>query len=540
LVQNITSHTYKAAVYLRLSKEDDDLINKSTKNESNSISNQKALILNILASTPDTTLYDLYIDDGYTGLNFNRPAFQRMKRDLFDGNANMVIVKDLSRFSRDYIEAGQYIKTIFPSLNIRFVSILDHYDSLASTQSELNLLIPVKNFVNDNYSRDISCKIRSNQDIMRKNGLYIGSYVSYGYKKMITDKNKIVPDEYAAAVVKKIFAWKLNGMNSNTIANKLNRLGIVPPSEYKRTLGINYKTGFQTNLLPQWSAVSVTRILKNKIYIGTLEQGKRKKINYKLDLIKEKTEAEWFVIPDHHEAIISKNDFENVSRLFHMDIRKGSQNKLVSLFSGLLFCGDCGQTMVRRTNSSINISYITYICSTYNKSLGCTNHRIKETFLYEIILNIIRINISLSNLIDSLTINNIVKQENSDININDKEILARYNDLDHCIQMKQGLYNDLQKNIISENEYLIFEKIYLCKIEKLKQEVHFLRDEVNYLFNKNNSNKEWLKQIAAEGNITKLDRNNLFSLVKKIILYEKKRIEIIFKYQDVYQSAQQK
>ena len=178
--KNNSFKSYTAAVYLRLSKEDGDLSAKSDKLESNSIANQKALILKELESMPDVTLYDIYIDDGFTGLNFDRPAFCRMRNDIYDGKINMVIVKDLSRLGRDYIESGRYVKKIFPSLNIRFVSVLDHFDSLTATQSDMNLLIPIKNFVNDNYSRDISGKVRSHQEVMRENGLYVGAYVAYG------------------------------------------------------------------------------------------------------------------------------------------------------------------------------------------------------------------------------------------------------------------------------------------------------------------------------------------------------------------------
>ncbi len=200
--------SYMAAVYLRLSKEDEDLSLRSDKTESNSIANQKALILKELNSMPDVTLYDIYIDDGYTGLNFDRPEFRRMCNDIYDGNVNMVIVKDLSRLGRDYIDSGRYVQKIFPFLKVRFVSVLDQFDSLTASQSDVHLLIPVKNFVNDNYSRDISGKVRSHQKVMRENGLYTGAYVAYGYKKSESDKNRIVPDEYAANIVRRIFAWK--------------------------------------------------------------------------------------------------------------------------------------------------------------------------------------------------------------------------------------------------------------------------------------------------------------------------------------------
>ena len=182
------------AVYLRLSKEDGDL-DTAGKSESNSIQNQKALILNFLKKLPNVKIYDIYVDDGYTGTNFDRPDFKRMKRDFLEGRVNMVVVKDLSRFGRDYVEAGNYVRNIFRNLNIRFVSVLDHFDSLTATSTDYNLLLPVKNFVNDQYSSDISTKVRGNQGAMREAGKYIGPYVGYGFLKSPQDKQSALAED---------------------------------------------------------------------------------------------------------------------------------------------------------------------------------------------------------------------------------------------------------------------------------------------------------------------------------------------------------
>lgn len=306
---------YKAAVYLRLSREDEDVALKNGKWESNSIANQKSLILDKLESFSDIISYAFYIDDGYTGLNFERPQFQKMREQIINGTVNMVVVKDLSRLGRDYIEVGRYIKYFFPFYQVRFVSVLDHYDSLTATPTDRNLLIPVKNFINDSYSRDLSEKVRSHQKIMRENGLFVGSFVPYGYKKMEQNKNKIVSDAYAAEIVKQIFRWKLEGMSARHIAEQLNHLGIDSPSEYKRKMGSHYQCVFQTNVKAQWSAKTVLRILRNRIYTGVLEQGKTEKVNYKLKKTIRKSEAEWIVKENNHEAIISSSDFDRVSEL---------------------------------------------------------------------------------------------------------------------------------------------------------------------------------------------------------------------------------
>lgn len=529
--------SYMAAVYLRLSKEDEDLRESKDKKESNSIANQKALILKAMESMPNVTLYDIYIDDGFTGLNFERPSFQRMCEDIYNGKVNMVIVKDLSRLGRDYIDSGRYVKKIFPSYHVRFVSVLDHFDSLTATQSDVNLLIPVKNFVNDNYSRDISGKVRSHQEIMRENGLYIGAHVAYGYKKLEKDRNKIIPDEYAADIVRKIFDWKLKGLSSAAIAEKLNGLGVAAPSEYKRQLGGNYKCGFQKNAKAKWSAVSINRILRNKIYIGVLEQGKREKVNYKLDKVVEKPETEWAVKENTHEAIISKADFENVAKLLNLDTRKSPDEETLFMLSGLMFCGECGRSMVRRCNRYKDKQNIYYICATYNKGKGCSRHSIGQSVVEDILLDAIKRHIKHVVKLDKLL--TLIKENEvdyDDVVANDREILAKYQELDQCKKVEMALHRDLAAGIISINEYEQFKDNFAHKSAEIEETIRKLQAEIETVFKEGLFANEWIDTFTKTGNITSLDRSTVLSLVEKITVYEENRIEITFKYQDEYET----
>lgn len=529
--------SYLAAVYLRLSKEDEDLREIKDKKESNSIANQKALILKTLESMPDVTLYDIYIDDGFTGLNFERPNFQRMCEDIYNGRVNMVIVKDLSRLGRDYIDSGRYVKKIFPSYHVRFVSVLDHFDSLTATQSDVNLLIPVKNFVNDNYSRDISGKVRSHQEVMRENGLYIGSHVAYGYKKLETDRNRIIPDEYAADIVRKIFDWKLKGLSSASIADKLNELGVAAPSEYKRQLGGNYKSGFQKNRRAKWSAVTINRILKNKIYIGVLEQGKREKVNYKLNKIVEKPESEWAVKENTHEAIISKADFENVAKLLNLDTRKSPEEETLFMLSGLMFCGECGRSMVRRCNRYKDKQSIYYICATYNKGKGCSRHSIGQSVVEDILLDAIKRHIEHVARLDELLSTIRDREVNyDDIVANDREILAKYKELDQCKKVEMSLHRDLAAGIISIKEYEQFKNNFAHKSAEIEATIRKLQEEIETVFKEGLFADEWIDTFTKTGNITSLDRSIVLSLVEKITIHEENRIEITFKYQDEYET----
>ena len=236
---------YNCATYLRLSRSDGD------QQESNSIKNQRALLNDYMGKHPELHKFDEYVDDGYSGTNFERPDFKRMMQDIEKRNVNCIIVKDLSRFGRNYIETGRYLERIFPFMGVRFIAINDHYDSAEENDDKGRILIPFNNLINDTYCRDISLRVRSHLDVKRKEGQFIGSFAGYGYRKDPKDKNHLIIDEYAAGIVQEIFKQKLNGMSSQRIASHLNELGVLPPNEYKRANGFNYTCGFQAGRIAQ-------------------------------------------------------------------------------------------------------------------------------------------------------------------------------------------------------------------------------------------------------------------------------------------------
>ena len=286
---------YNVAVYLRLSRDDVSSGNGMAdggRAESNSISSQRDMIRSFIRKQEDMEIYDIYVDDGFSGTNFDRPGFKRMMKDIKAGHVDCVIVKDLSRLGRDYIEAGRLIQKTFPAFSVRFIALNDHFDSLTADLNESSLIVPVKNFVNDSFARDISGKVRSHQKMKRENGEFIGSFAVYGYKKSIRNKNLLVPDEYAADIVRKIFAWKIEGFSNLAIAEKLNGLGILSPMEYKRAQGENYRTGFGGGAKAKWSSVAVKRILVNECYLGTMIQGKEEKVSYKVNKCVKKPQEE--------------------------------------------------------------------------------------------------------------------------------------------------------------------------------------------------------------------------------------------------------
>ena len=317
---NNSKRIYRAAIYVRLSKEDGDL-DDVRKAESNSISNQKSLILNYLKDKEDIEIVSIREDDGYSGATFDRPAFKLMLQDVKDGIIDCIVVKDLSRFAREYIDAGRYIERMFPAMGIRFIAINDAYDS-ADTQAQGNeIIIPFKNLINDAYCRDISIKIRSHLETKRQNGEFVGNYCVYGYKKSEIDHNVIVPDEYAGHVVQDIFRWIKNGMSLDAISDKLNVLGILSPMAYKLSNGENYKTAFQKKDELLWTPVAVRRIATNIIYTGTLVQGKFTTPNHKVKTKILKPQEKWAVCHNNHEALVSLRTFQIVQRLLSVDMR---------------------------------------------------------------------------------------------------------------------------------------------------------------------------------------------------------------------------
>lgn len=369
---------YQVAMYLRLSRED---------KESNSISSQRTLIENFIQTQKDMKIYDIYVDDGWSGIHFNRPGFLSMMKAIEEGKVNCVIVKDLSRLGRDYIEVGKLIQKTFPAFFVRFIAINDNFDSLNADFNERDLMIPVKNFINDFYCRDISKKVRSSQKIKREKGEFIGSFPMYGYKRDEENRHHLVADKEATCIVKNIFQWKIEGYSPGAIAKKLNNLGVLSPYAYKKDKREHYFSGFVNGEKTKWSQVTVRRILQDETYLGTLVQGKTGKINYKMKKTQAKDKKEWVRVPYMHDPLISREDFELVERLLLTDCRSPGKENPSYKFSGFLYCGDCREQMHRRKNPCKAGDKIYYICGTYNRGKGCSRHSISEEILEQKLLD---------------------------------------------------------------------------------------------------------------------------------------------------------
>ncbi len=526
---------FLAAMYLRLSRDDESAHGGSGKAESNSIGNQRELIRAFIHGQQDIELYDIYVDDGFSGSNFDRPEFKRMMGDVEAGKVNCVIVKDLSRFGRDYIESGRYIQKIFPALCVRFIAVTDHYDSFRADAGESGIVLPVKNFINDSYCRDISTKVKSQFEVKRKNGECIAPFALYGYQKAEGDKSRLVPDGYAAEIVRKIFEWKIEGMAVSAIAEKLNGLGILSPKEYKKSTGTGYRGGFPGAAHSQWSSATVKRILTNEAYLGHMVQGKREKVNYKLKKIVDKPAEEWVRVEDTHEAVITGEQFQIVQNLLKSDGRISVAAEGNSLFSGILFCGDCGEQMVRRLNRYKDTDRVYYICSTKNRGDGCSRHSIEEGRLKEMAAELVR-HYANCFLEEKRMFDRALEMEANFESIvhYDTEIARLKEEQDKYYSLCSGLYEDLRQGIITKEEFERLHGDFKRKAEAFGESQKRQEGMIKDLFRNGVLSAARLKNMKDCAELKEIDRRTLCSMVKRICVFEGRRLEVEFYYRDQY------
>ena len=533
-MNKIIDQTFKVAIYLRLSKEDDDLsCSSGAKSESNSISNQRKLIYDFMKSHPELELYDEYKDDGKSGSNFDRAEFQRMMKDIEAGKVNCVIVKDQSRFGRDYIDVGKYKEKIFPKLGVRFITINEGYDSLSATSSD-DLAFTINSFVYDFYIRDISTKIRTNLTAKKQNGEYAGAFVAYGYVKDSNDKSKLVVDQFAADVVRDIFRWKIEGLSPQNIAVRLNELGIPSPAEYKKLSGSNYKTSFQTSSKAVWSHVSVRRILKNEIYLGVMIQGKRTTPNYKTKTVVTKAESEWLRVEGTHEAIISVRDFELVQELLRDDTHCRAGDITVPVYAGRIYCGDCGAAAVRKTVSYAGRRYVYYVCNAnkHDKTV-CSRHSIREDVLGQVIYQTVRHQIDLLLNVDKALrqFENLswekhkLKQLDASIEIQE-EVVRKNNTL------RLGIYEDLRAGLLDRSEYESLKKELAERIDEAAAAIEKLNKEKREILDGVSNQQSWIEQFRQYENVTELTRPMVIHLIERINIFEDSNIEIVFRHRN--------
>lgn len=521
--QSNASEKWNAYGYLRLSHEDGD------KEESNSITGQKNLIREYFRHHPEIVACGMKIDDGFSGSNFDRPAFQEMMADVKMGRINCIVVKDLSRFGRNYLETGEYIEQIFPFLGVRFIAINDNYDSMNTRTVSDELVIPFKNLINEAYCRDISVKIRSQLEIKRRRGDFTGSFAAYGYIKDPKNKNHLLIDEFAANVIRDIFCWKIKGVSAGDIADRLNQDGILPPLDYKKSQGLRFATPFGINERSAWNATTILRILKNPIYTGVLEQGKITTPSFKVKRRVLKPREEWNIVRGAHEAIIDQHDFEIVQKVLAMDTRTSPGNSTVELFSGIVYCGECGAAMVRKTVPSGKKKYIYYVCAAHKKEKTCYSHSLRDCILEKMILESVKRQMqSVLDMEKILELTQTALLQQSGVKKHQGRLDKKNEEMGRYQKLLCSLYENLTDGVIDQEEYQRLKKTYTVLLLEAQEQAKAIRTEIKQIRESSMERKEWTDQFKKYQSLTVLDRAVVVCFIEKILIYKDRQVKIVY------------
>ena len=514
---------FNVAIYIRLSREDGD------KEESDSVGNQRKLLTEYVSRHDDFILYDIYIDDGFTGTNFNRPAFQKMIVDIEDKKVNCVVVKDLSRFGRDYIDTGRYLERIFPELGVRFISVSDNIDSI---KQAYDMLLPIKNIFNEQYARDISNKIQATVKSKQKAGEFIGAFTSYGYKKSPVNKNKLVIDEYASEVVKRIFAMYAQGIGKQSIAKQLNAEGILCPSEYKKLNGENYKNCNRLKTTSYWTYSTINTMLHNEMYIGNMIQGKK---HQRMRGKQHKVDKEnWVRVENTHEPIIDRDTWDKVRKLLSKKHRDIDLETNKNIFAGFIKCGDCGRSMMknfwRRADGSKSYSFY---CGTYKRSGKdyCTPHTLPFQVLNDIVLGDLKAIIRNVENFQEL----IKKQSCTELKIRNStntELIKVKAELERVKKLKKSIYEDYKDELISKEEYLSYREDYQQKESLYSKQIETLEAKKKETVTEDVFETPWLKRLLELKDIEELDRYIVVEMIDEITVYENRKIKIRYNFGD--------
>jgi len=512
---------FNVAIYIRLSREDGD------KEESDSVGNQRKLLAEYIAKKEDFILYDVYVDDGYSGTNFNRPSFQRMIADIEDGKVNCVVVKDLSRFGRDYIDTGRYLERYFPEMGVRFISVTDGIDSM---KQAYDMLLPIKNIFNEQYARDISKKIQATVKSKQKAGEFIGAFTSYGYQKSPVDKNKLVIDDYAASVVRRIFSLYIQGYGKQKIAKLLNAEGVLCPAEYKKVNGENYKNCNRLESTTYWSYSTINSILHREMYVGNMVQGtKHQRMRSKQ---KKMPKEEWIVVENTHEPIIDKATWEKAQTLLQKRTRELDLETNKNIFAGFVKCGDCGRAMAknmwRRADGSKTYSFY---CGTYkrNGKQYCTPHTLPMAVLEDIVLG------DLKAIVDNVdNLKELVQSQSFTASkvkrIADTELSKIKAELERVKRLKKSIYEDYREELISKEEFLSYREDYLKKEELYSKQIEALEEKKNDNVTEDVFETPWLKRLLELKDIEALDRDIVVEMISEIKVYENRKIKITYNF----------
>lgn len=524
---------WKVGIYCRLSSDDGDNA------ESDSITNQKEIIEYFLKKEENIEIIDYYQDDGYSGTTFNRPDFKRMFNALVNGDINTIIVKDLSRFGRNYIEVGNYIEQIFPLYNTRFIAVNDNIDSFKDPKSVNNIIVPFKNLMNDEYARDISNKVRSVLMTKSLNGEWVGGTCPYGYKKNPDNIHQLIIDEEEAPVVRKIFKMALDGFGHIKIARFLNDNEILCRKEVQRRK--KYKLSMSSEdeeIVYHWSTSTIGKMVTSEIYIGNLVWNRTGSISYKDHRQIYKPKSEWVIVEGTHEGIISVEDFNKIQETIKERLSKKKRPEKLTIYKYKIKCADCGRSMCKMEDFRDGRTSSNFYCRNYKTtSSKCSPHKIKTSELDSMVIEAILMQIK-SVLNIEKTINKI--KENSKTTNKDeyeKQILKLNNDIDKIKRLKKVAYEDWKLERISKEEFINYSNDYEKSIENLNNEIKVYENKIESSLRDIKEDEYWIEHFRRNKKIKSLSREVIEELIDCIYVHEGGNITIKFKYQDEYERA---
>ena len=516
---------FNVGIYIRLSQEDKD---KKYESDSESVINQKELLRNYVKNN-NFNLVKEYVDDGFSGTNFERPGFKSLLEDINNKKINCVIVKDLSRFGRDHVMTGYYIETFFPENNIRFISILESYDSFKNQASNDSSTFIIA--CNDYYSKQNSIKIRNVLNEKRKNGKFIGSLPSFGYMRDPKDKGHLIPNPETAPIVKNIFKWRADGIGPTEIATRLNNNNVPTPSGYK-------KTNFSSRLIDRdtWNISTVKKILTNRIYSGDMVQHTQTKVNYKSKKKINLDESLWMIVENTHEPLVDKTTFEYVQSLRkrytrNVPIKTGREKRILE---GKLFCKECGNRLsvyYRKKQEYWSIN-----CNRYSrdpKRGRCSSHFFPYDYLEEQILE--KIDESVSSFIKELNLDELNKEVIKTIHKQTQSVDKKISDLnkekEQILNRLSNLYNDRCEGIITGTLYKELSLESEKKLQKINESIKNEEIKKSNIKNKSAILPNYTKRIKELLDLKKPKKALIDTLIDRIVIDEKRNIYIKFKYE---------
>ena len=497
------------ALYCRLSNDDD------LQGESNSIANQKA-ILKKYADENGLGNTQFYVDDGFSGTNFNRPDFMRMMEDVKSGKIGTIITKDLSRFGRDYLMTGQYIEMILPDYDVRYIAINDNVDTLRSE----NEMMVFKNVFNDWYARDCSKKIKAVFKAKGQSGKPLGK-PPYGYKKSETDKNVWIVDDEAAEVVRRVFQMCIDGYGPAQIAKALRNDNILIPTAYEQSKGKGGARPFRNPTY--WGEQTINKMLDRIEYAGHTENFKTKKKSYKNKKKIDNPKSEWQIFENTHPAIISQHDFDLVQEL-RKNKRRIQKCEEVNPFSGMVYCADCGQKMYLCRSTSLTAEQEHLKCSTYAKRKDeCSAHFIRTVVLKELVLSELR---KITTYVREheeefveLAMQNSIQKQSAGLKAAKKRLAQSEKRVSELDKLFTRLYEDNVSGKISDERFEIMSKNYEAEQKELRQVVSELTAFVQASEQKNADTAQFIGIVRKYSEIPKLTPEIMHEFIEKIVVH---------------------